>query len=208
MAEHRSFKTPAELDAWFAKHHASHTELWVRMFKKESGRPSVTWDDCVVACLTWGWIDGVRKSLDEISFVQRLTPRRAKSNWSQRNREIAERLIAEGTIRPTGLAQVEAARADGRWDRASAGPAGAKIPDDFLAALNKNTAAKKFFATLGKTNLFAIYYRVHTARTPELRAKRIADIVARLAEKRPFHPEASASQSASKPRTTRRTNGK
>ena len=109
-----AFSTPRELEKWLKQNHETQTELWVRIFKKGSGTATVTWDDCVVACIAWGWIDSQRRALDEVSFLQRLTPRRAKSNWSQRNRDVAERLIATGGMQPAGLAHVEAARQDGR----------------------------------------------------------------------------------------------
>jgi uncharacterized protein YdeI (YjbR/CyaY-like superfamily) len=185
--EARSFRTPAELEAWLRTHHQTKTELWVRIWKKGSGTPSVTWNDCVLAALTWGWIDGQKKAIDEASFLQRLTPRRAKSGWSKRNCEHAERLIASGLMQPLGLAQVEAARKDGRWAQAYAGSADMVLPEDFLAALRKNAAAKKFYATLDRKNLFAIYYRLHTAKRPETKQKRILDIVLRLSRGEAFH---------------------
>lgn len=186
-APQHAFETPAALDAWLAEHHATKSELWVRIFKKDSGTPSVTWNDCVVVSLVWGWIDGQKKSLDDVSFLQRITPRRAKSNWSKKNREHAERLIAEGRMKPAGLVHVEAARADGRWDEAYAGSAEMVIPDDFMKAVLANAEANAFFRTLNRANLFAIYHRVHTAKRPETRAKRISDIVAKLERGEKFH---------------------
>ncbi len=113
-----AFANSAKLQQWLQKNHASEPELWVRIYKKDSGTPSVDWNDCVVAAIAWGWIDGHKKSLDEASFLQRLTPRRPRSNWSQKNCAHAERLIAEGLMQPAGLAHVAAARADGRWAQA------------------------------------------------------------------------------------------
>lgn len=183
----RPFATPAELEAWLKVNHATKSELWVRMFKKASKRPSVTWNDCVLAALAWGWIDGIRKSLDEVSFVQRFTPRRPKSTWSKINCAHAERLIAEGKMQPAGLAQVEAARADGRWDRAYSGYAQMVIPDDFLQALAKNPRAKKFFAGLDRRNHYAVYHRLTSAKRPETRLRRIAMMVAALGRGEAFH---------------------
>ncbi|GGJ42286.1 YdeI/OmpD-associated family protein [Deinococcus roseus] len=177
-----AFETQEQLEAWLQQHHQTHTELWVRMYKKSSGIPSVTWDDCVVAALTWGWIDGIRKSLDETSFVQRLTPRRSRSSWSQRNCEIAERLIAEGRMQPAGLAQVEAARQDGRWEQAYAGPASMVIPEDFLAELQKHPAAQQAYEQLERSTLFAIYHQLQTARKPETRQKRMAKWIEQLSQ--------------------------
>lgn len=108
-----TFEAPEQLHAWLQANHASETELWVRIFKKATGQPSVTWDDCVVAAICWGWIDGLRNALDDTSFLQRLTPRRARSKGSQKNVQHAERLIAQGHMQAAGLAQVEAARSDG-----------------------------------------------------------------------------------------------
>lgn len=182
-----SFETPVQLEQWLAANHQTERELWIRLFKKNSGKPSVTWNDCVVAALSWGWIDGQRKSLDEISFLQRLTPRRPKSNWSQKNCEHAERLIAEGRMQPSGLAQVEAARQDGRWERAYSGSADMVIPEDFLEELRENPGAERFFAALNRRNLYAIYHRLQTAKRAETRARRIAEIVERLARGEAFH---------------------
>ena len=168
------------MEAWFAKNHQRATELWVRMFKKDSGTPSVNWNDCVEVALVWGWIDGQRMPGDKKSFLQRITPRRARSNWSKRNCAIAERLIAEGKMQPAGLEQVKAAKADGRWDKAYAGSSDMTIPDDFLKALNKSSTAKKTFAKLSKSRLFAIYYRLHSAKKPETRQRRMDALLDKL----------------------------
>lgn len=182
----QTFATRAHLEDWLRVHHATRQELWIRLYKKGSGTPSVDWNDLVLAGLAWGWIDGVRQALDERSFVQRMTPRRPRSTWSKKNREHAERLIAEGRMQPSGLAHVEAARQDGRWERAYAGAADMEVPADLLAALARDPAAAAFYATLDRNNLFAIYHRLQTGR-PETRAKRIATIVARLARQQAFH---------------------
>ena len=131
---HHTFEAPEQLHAWLQANHASKTELWVRIFKKATGQPSVTWDDCVVAAIAWGWIDGIRKSLDDTSFLQRLTPRRARSNWSQKNVQLAERLIAQGRMQAAGLAHVDAARSEGLWATAYAGSA--TMPAEQLAAVS------------------------------------------------------------------------
>jgi uncharacterized protein YdeI (YjbR/CyaY-like superfamily) len=177
---HHSFETPKQLHTWLRANHASEAELWVRIFKKGTDHPTVTWDDCVIAALTWGWIDGVRNALDDASFLQRLTPRRARSGWSQKNVQHAERLIAEGLMQAPGLAQVEAARADGRWASAYAGSADMVIPEDFLAALQQDPAALAFYATLKRQQLFSIYYRLTSAKRAETRQKRMAEILAKL----------------------------
>ena len=183
----RAFEAVDDLEKWLKSNHATKRELWVRIFKKSSGMPTVTRDDCVVAAIAWGWIDGQGRRLDEVSFLQRLTPRRAKSNWSKKNREHAQRLIAEGRMQPAGRAHVEAARQDGRWEQAYAGSAEMVIPEDFLKELRKNPAAKKFYATLDRRNLFVIYHRLQTARRQETRKKRIAAMLAKLARGKAFH---------------------
>src|SRR5262249_20041772 len=127
------------------------------------------------------------KPLDDSSFFQRLSPRKPGSNWSSKNREYAKKLMQEGRMTPAGLAHVEAAKKDGRWEKAYAGSADMQIPADFLAALNKIPKAKKFFATLNRQNLFAIYYRLHTAKKPETRAKRMAQILSMLAKETKLH---------------------
>jgi uncharacterized protein YdeI (YjbR/CyaY-like superfamily) len=182
-----AFRNAQELGDWLAKHHTSAGELWVKIFKAGSGRPSVTWTDCVVEAIRFGWIDGQKQSLDAESFLQRLTPRKPKSNWSAKNCAHATALIAEGRMTPAGLAQVDTAKADGRWDNASAGPAAMVIPQDFLDALATRPAAKAFFETLDRKNLYPIYYRLHTAKRSETRAKRMAQILAQLERGERFH---------------------
>ena len=174
---HHTFETPEHLHAWLQANHASETELWVRIFKKATGQPSVTWDDCVVAAIAWGWIDGIRKSLDGTSFLQRLTPRRARSNRSQKNVQHAERLIAQGRMQAAGLVHVEAAR----WATAYAGSATMVMPEDFLAALQQDPVAHAFYATLKRQSQFTIYHRLHSAKRSDTRQKRMAELLAKLA---------------------------
>jgi uncharacterized protein YdeI (YjbR/CyaY-like superfamily) len=175
------------LRAWFDAHHATEPELLVLGYKVATRRPSVTWEDCVIEALRVGWIDGVRRGIGPEAWVQRLTPRRPRSSWSARNVAHAERLIAAGEMTPAGLAQVEAARADGRWAAAYAGPAALEIPADFLRALETRPLAKAMFATLNRQNLYAIYHRLHTARTPETRARRMEALLATLDRGERFH---------------------
>jgi uncharacterized protein YdeI (YjbR/CyaY-like superfamily) len=182
-----AFRNAAELSAWLTSHHQDSSEVWVQIFKKGSGKPSVTWTDCVIEAIRFGWTDGQKRPMDEASFLQRLTPRKPKSNWSARNREHATRLIAEGRMTPAGLAHVEAAKADGRWDSAYAGSATMTIPQDVLDALEARPAAKAFFQTLDRRNLYTIYYRLHTTKRPETRARRLAQILARLDRGERFH---------------------
>ncbi len=181
------FATPADLAAWLGAHNEGASELWVRIFRKGSGTASVDWLDCVVGALAFGWIDGQKLPLDDLSYLQRLTPRKPGSNWSAKNRDHAERLIAEGRITAAGQRQVSAAKADGRWQDAYAGSSAMQIPQDFLDALEANPAAKAFFQTLDRKNLYPIYYRLQTARRPETRARRMHAMLDRLARGERFY---------------------
>lgn len=182
-----AFADRPALRAWLDAHHASARELLVLVAKAGTGVPSVTWDDCVVEAIRVGWIDGVKKGAGPGAWVQRLTPRRKGSAWSERNRGHAERLIEAGEMTGAGLREVEAARADGRWEAAYAGPRDLTIPEDFLAELEARPAAKATFATLNRQNLYAIYYRLHTAKRPETRARRMAALLATLEAGERFH---------------------
>jgi uncharacterized protein YdeI (YjbR/CyaY-like superfamily) len=153
--------------------HAVEPELWLKIYKKGSGQKTINWEEAVVEALCWGWIDGVRKSFDDEAYLQRFTPRRKGSNWSKRNREHVERLIAEGRMQEAGLVHMQAAQADGRWEAAYAPPSEMTIPEDFLAALEQRPAAIAFFETLNRHNLYAIVYRLQTAKKPETRQKRL-----------------------------------
>jgi uncharacterized protein YdeI (YjbR/CyaY-like superfamily) len=182
-----SFETPADLRDWLCTHHNVASEVWVRVYKIGSGRQSVDWADCVVEAIAHGWIDGQKKPLDQDAYLLRLTPRKPKSNWSKKNREHAERLIAERRMTEAGQLHVDTAKADGRWENAYSGSSGMEIPQDFLVALENNPAAKAFFATLDRKNLYPIYYRLHTAKRPETRVKRMKSILDQLARGERFH---------------------
>jgi len=182
-----AFETPTDLRDWLANHHNIRAELWVRIYKKGSGKQSVDWADCVVEAIAHGWIDGQKQPLDEASYLLRLTPRKPNSNWSKKNRDHAECLIAERRMTAAGQLHVDAAKADGRWEKAYAGSSELQIPQDFLDALESNPAAKAFFATLDRKNLYPIYYRLYTAKRPETRAKRMASMLEQLARKERFH---------------------
>jgi uncharacterized protein YdeI (YjbR/CyaY-like superfamily) len=168
----KSFKTPKELHAWLKKYHTYKDELWIKVFKKHTKKPSVTWNDIVVEALCWGWIDGVRKSIDEESYAQRITPRKAKSDWSKKNTEHVERLIKEGKMQEPGMVHVRAAKADGRWENAYAPASQMEVPEDFVKALEKKPKAKKFYDTLNKSSRYAITYGLTTAKKPETRERR------------------------------------
>nr|WP_204264030.1 YdeI/OmpD-associated family protein [Geodermatophilus normandii] len=177
-----AFPDQAAFEEWLEAEHATAPGCYVKLAKKGAGVQSVTRDEMVESLLCFGWIDGRSNSVDERWWLTRVTPRRPRSVWSRKNVGIVGELTAAGRMRPAGIAQVEAARADGRWDRAYAGPATITVPDDLAAALAAEPAAQEAFAGLDGTNRYAVLWRVHTAATPATRAKRIAAIVAKLAE--------------------------
>ena len=188
----KSFRTEAAFAAWMKRSHAREPELWLKIHKKGSGRPTVTSAQALDVALCWGWIDGIRKSFDEESFLQRYTPRRGRSVWSQINRDHVARLIAAGRMTPHGQRQVDAARADGRWDAAYAPMRSASrttIPEDLRAAIEANPRARKTFRTLGRQNLFSLAFRTNNMKTPAGRAKKIAALVAMLARGETIFPE-------------------
>ena len=167
-----AFASPEELSRWLEANHATESELWVKIFKKKAAVPSVSWHDVVIETLCWGWIDGVKKSIDDDAYLQRITPRKARSNWSKRNREHAERLISEGRMEKPGLVHVRAAQGDGRWENAYAPPSEMEVPEDFLAALAGNPKAQQFFGTLNRSSRYVIAYGLSTAKRPETRQRR------------------------------------
>ena len=180
-----SFASPKDLRLWLELNHTSETELWIKIFKKKTGIASVTWDDVVIEVLCWGWIDGIRKSLDEQAYLQRVTPRSARSNWSKRNADHVERLIIEGRMTESGLAHVRAAKADGRWENAYTASE-MTVPEDFLVALQSNLAAKQFFERLTKSNRYVIAHGLISAKRPETRQRRFAKFMGMLVdEKKP-----------------------
>jgi uncharacterized protein YdeI (YjbR/CyaY-like superfamily) len=188
----KSFRTEAAFTRWMAANHARETELWLKIYKKGSGLATVTLAQALDVALCWGWIDGIRKSLDEQSFLQRYTPRRARSLWSQINRDHVARLTAAGRMTPHGQRQVDAAKADGRWAAAYApirSASVATIPADLRAAIDANPRARRTFATLGRQNLFALSFRTNHMKTPAGRAKKIATLVAMLARGETIVPE-------------------
>jgi len=181
-----AFASSEDLSAWLEANHDVENELWVKVFKKASGVPSVTWDDVVTETLRWGWIDGVKKSLDDDAYLQRITPRRGRSTWSKRNTEHVERLITEGRMKEPGLAHVRAAKADGRWDAAYLPQSEAEVPADFVAALDDRPKAKQFFETLTRSSRFTITYGLTTAKKPGTRQRRFEKFMDRLErEERP-----------------------
>jgi uncharacterized protein YdeI (YjbR/CyaY-like superfamily) len=190
----RSFRTQKAFETWLSTHHDRESELWLKIHKKGSGLPSVTIAEALDVALCWGWIDGIRKAFDEKSFLQRYTPRGAKSVWSQINRANVTRLTALGRMSPHGQRQVDAAKADGRWDAAYAPIRSASketIPKDLLAAINSNARARKTLQTLGRQNLFALAFRTNNMKTPAGRERKIATLVEMLARGETIVPESA-----------------
>jgi len=174
-------------DAWLASHHESADDVWLRIAKKSSEIATVRYPEVLDVALCWGWIDGQRRPLDQTYFLQRFVRRRSRSRWSQVNREKAERLIAEGRMHPPGMAEVERARADGRWDAAYAPQSRAQVPDDLQLELDRRPAARAFFETLSSQNRYAIFYRLQDAKRPETRARRLARFVEMLERGETLH---------------------
>jgi uncharacterized protein YdeI (YjbR/CyaY-like superfamily) len=174
------FSSDAEWERWLDENHASVDGVWIKMAKKASGIESVRYPEVLDTALCFGWIDGKRLALDEQYFLQRFVPRRPRSNWSRINVEKVERLTAEGRMRPAGLAEVERAKADGRWAAAYESQRLSTVPDDLQAELDARPEAKAFFEGLGKQNRFAILYQLQDAKRPETRARRLAKFVAML----------------------------
>lgn len=182
------FETTTEWNTWLRKNHAKTKGVWLRLAKKNSGLRSITYFEALEVALCHGWIDALKRSYDEVSWIQRFTPRGPRSGWSKINREKALALIEAGVMLKAGLATIEQAKANGNWDRAYEPASTATVPPDLQAALNKNKKAKAFFATIKGNNRFAIVHRTQTAKTPATRAKRIATFVAMLERGEVFYP--------------------
>jgi uncharacterized protein YdeI (YjbR/CyaY-like superfamily) len=195
------FASAAEWEKWLEDNHAGSDGVWIKMAKKGSGIDSVRYPEVLESALCFGWIDGRREALDERYFLQRYTPRRPRSKWSKINREKAERLIAEGRMRPAGLAEVERAKADGRWEAAYESQRNIDVPEDLQRELDARPKAKAFFAELGSQNRYAILYRLQDAKRPETRARRLAKFVAMLEEGETIYPRARSRSPRSEPET-------
>ena len=181
------FATPAEFEAWLEDGHAESGGVWLKIAKKGAPEPSVTYAEALEVALCFGWIDSQKRGHDEGHFLQRFTPRRPRGRWSKINREKAEALLAAGAMRPAGLAEVEAAQADGRWEAAYAGQRTAQVPDDLKRELNANPAAREFFAGLDSANRYAVIYRLNEAKKPETRERRLRKFVAMLERGEKIH---------------------
>jgi uncharacterized protein YdeI (YjbR/CyaY-like superfamily) len=182
-----AFPTRTAFAAWLEHHHATSPGLWLKLTKKGCEVPSVTYAEAVDVALCHGWIDGQKRPVDERFWLQRFTPRSPRSGWSKINCDKADALVASGHMRPAGQRQVDLAKADGRWAAAYAGSRTITVPEDLASALAANPKAAAFFATLDRANRYAVLYRVHQAKRPTTRARRIEQFVAMLAEGRTIH---------------------
>ena len=192
------FKNARAFEAWLKKHHATHNGLWLMIAKRGAQVPSVTYAEAVEIALCWGWIDGQKKGFDDQHFLQRFTPRRARNIWSKTNVEKVAALIEAGRMQPPGHAQIDAAKADGRWAQAYDGARTSVVPDDLLAALDAEPKAKAFFATVNAANRYAVLWRIQTAVKPETRAKRIVQLVAMLSRGEVIHADKSSAKADTK----------
>ena len=181
------FDGPADFEAWLEENCAESDGIWLQIAKKGAPVPSVTYDEAVELALCFGWIDSQKRGLDETHFLQRFTPRRPRGRWSKINREKAEALHKAGSLRPAGAAEVEAAKADGRWEAAYEGSRTAKVPDDLQAELDANPKAAAFFADLDSANRYAIIWRLGEAKKPETRTRRLAKFLAMLENGEKLH---------------------
>jgi uncharacterized protein YdeI (YjbR/CyaY-like superfamily) len=181
------FAGPAELEAWLEQNQAESDGAWLKIAKKGASEPSVTYAEALELALCFGWIDSQKRGHDDQHFLQRFTPRRPRGRWSKINREKAEALLAAGAVRPSGMAEIEAAKADGRWEAAYDGQRTAKVPDDLRAELDGNPAAREFFETLDGANRYAVIYRLNDAKKPETRARRLRKFVAMLERGEKIH---------------------
>jgi uncharacterized protein YdeI (YjbR/CyaY-like superfamily) len=184
----RRFATKAAWETWLSKHHESSPGLWLEFAKKDSRLVSLSHAEALEVALCYGWIDGQAASVDTKRFRQRFTPRRARSKWSQINCAAVERLQAQGRLAPAGLRQMEAAKQDGRWDAAYASPRSMTVPEDLRARLEAHPRARQFFEQLDSQNRYAILYRLHDARKPETRERRLAKFIDMLEAEETLYP--------------------
>ncbi len=186
-ANTKPFATPQAWGTWLKTNHAKSDGLWLRLYKKDSGVKSINYAEALDEALCWGWIDGQKRGYDTKSFLQRFSPRGPRSLWSQINRGHIERLSKEKRMRAPGLAQVEAAKKDGRWDAAYGGQKDSEVPPDFMKALAKDKQALAFFQGLNKANHYAVYHRLHTAKKPETRQRRFEALLALMKAGKKLH---------------------
>lgn len=185
--ELKTFANAAAFAAWLADNYDQAQGIWLRFFKKASGKQTFSYAEALDVALCYGWIDTMANKYDDESYLQKFTPRRKQSIWSKRNIEHVARLTTAGRMQPPGQAAIDAAKADGRWQRAYEAPTEMKIPADFMAELTKNPQALAFFKTLNKANTYAIYWRLATAKKPETRVKRMQVLLAMMAKGEKLH---------------------
>jgi uncharacterized protein YdeI (YjbR/CyaY-like superfamily) len=185
--EQRSFKNKEDFGKWLGKNHAKSEGIWLRFYKKDSGVLTVTHDEALDEALCYGWIDGQLKKCDDKSWLQKFTPRRAKSIWSKRNADRALELIKVKKMKPAGQKEIDLAKEDGRWEKVYDSPGNMKIPDDFIKEISKNKKAFKFYKSLNRANLYAITWRLQTAKKPETRKNRMTKIIEMLSKGEKFH---------------------
>ena len=183
-----SFETQHDWETWLKEHHADTKGIWLKLAKKAAGTPSVSYAEALDSALCYGWIDGQKATFDDKYWLQKFTPRGARSMWSKVNCDKATALIADGRMQPAGLRQVELARSDGRWEAAYESQSKITIPDDFQRELDKNQRAKEFFSTLDSANRYAVLFRIQTAKKPETRSARIQKFIEMLAQHQKLHP--------------------
>ena len=182
-----AFGLQSEFADWLEQNHNTENGIWIRFFKKNSKTATIVYEEALDVALCYGWIDGQVKKFDEISYLQKFTPRRRKSMWSKRNKEHVARLEQEGRMKYSGIREVEAAKEDGRWELAYDSPGNMEIPADFIREISKNPKAQTFFETLNKTNLYTIGWRLQTAKNPQTRLKRMIAIIEMLEKEEKFH---------------------
>jgi uncharacterized protein YdeI (YjbR/CyaY-like superfamily) len=184
----KSFSSPEQWKEWLATNYATFNNgIWLRIFKNVSGEKTITYDEALDEALCFGWIDGQKKTYDEKSWLQKFTPRRSKSIWSKRNKARVALLIEEKRMKPSGLKEIETAKKDGRWDKAYDSPSQMEIPPDFLAILEKDQQAYEFFKKLNKANIYAIAWRLQTAKTSETREKRMGTLLEMMKNGQKLH---------------------
>jgi uncharacterized protein YdeI (YjbR/CyaY-like superfamily) len=185
--EIQPFSSPAAFRKWLSSNHRKSPGIWLQIFKKGSDTATITYAEALDEALCYGWIDGQKQAHDAHSYLQKFTPRRARGGWSKINTQHAERLIRDGRMKPAGQSEIDAAKADGRWQSAYDSPSNATFPEDFLATLRKDPAAQAFFDSLNKANRYAIAYRLQTAKKPETRERRMTLILGMLSRGESFH---------------------
>ena len=182
-----SFETQQDWEVWLEENHAESKGIWLKIAKKEAPAPTISYAEALDSAICYGWIDGQKAAFDDRYWLQKFTPRTAKSIWSKVNCGKAEALIAVGRMQPAGLRQVELAKADGRWDRAYESQSKITIPDDFQRELDKNPKAKDFFSTLDSANRYAFLFRIHAAKKPETRSAKIQKFIEILNQQQKLH---------------------